>query len=107
MGMETAVSRSVVKLDGIAVLDEVWRVDGVPGQCAIDRRSMNVKRLCLVLQKPDIVFILVWVECDLLLLATSGIHKVVRMKISSLGVVMSDADTATKSDINWNILHSL
>jgi len=47
------------------------------------------------------------VEGDLLLLATSGVHEIVRVQISSLGVVMSDADSATKCNIDGYILHRL
>jgi hypothetical protein len=49
----------------------------------------------------------VWVESDLLLLTSSRVHEVVRVQISSLCVVMSNADSASKSNINWDISHSL
>lgn len=47
------------------------------------------------------------VEGDLLLLAASGVHEIMRMQVTSLGIVMSNADSASKCYINWNILHSL
>jgi hypothetical protein len=61
----------------------------------------------LILKDPDVIFVLVGVKSDLLLLATSGIHVVVRVEISALGVVMAKGDTATEGNVNWDILHAL
>jgi hypothetical protein len=49
----------------------------------------------------------VWVECNLLLLATSLVHVAVGVEISTLSVPVSDRDPATKCDISWNSLHTL
>jgi hypothetical protein len=107
MRMETTVGLEVVQLDSVAVLDKSWRALGIPRGRAVDGLPGDVKRLSLVLEKPYVVLILVWVKSDLLLLAASWVHEVVRMKVSALGVVMSDADPATKPNIDRNILHRL
>jgi hypothetical protein len=49
----------------------------------------------------------VGVEGDLLLLATSGVHEIMRVQIASLSIVMSYADSTSKCYIDRNILHSL
>lgn len=61
----------------------------------------------MVLEKPDVVVILVRVQGDLLLLATSGVHERVRVKITTLGVNVTDADTAAEHDVGRDILHAL
>ena len=88
--MKTAVGGHVVKLDGISVLDEAWRVDGVPSVRAIHRLTVDTKRLGHVLKEPQVVLIFVRVEGNLLLQAAGGVHKVVRVQIASLGIMMSD-----------------
>ena len=106
MRVEAAVCCHVVELDGISILNEVGRVDGIPSIRAIDWLAVDVERLGHVLHEPQVVFILMRVEGDLLLLAAGGVHKVVRVQISSLGVVMPDGDSASKCNIDRNILHS-
>ncbi|CRK17397.1 hypothetical protein BN1723_011280 [Verticillium longisporum] len=71
VGVETSVGLSVVQAKDGAVLD----VDGVqviPSIGAVDRQAIDIKRLRLVLQHPDVVVILVGVQGDLLLLAAGG-----------------------------------
>lgn len=106
MRVETAIGSHVVELDSITVLDIGRWVDGIPSKRSIDWLTINIQRLRHVFQKPDVVLILVGIKCDLLLLASSGIHEVVRMQVPSLGVVVTDADSATECNIDWNILHS-
>jgi hypothetical protein len=69
--------------------------------------SIGTQRLCLVLHDENIVLILVRVEGDLLLLATGGIHVVVRVQIATLGVVVTKADTRAKGNIGRDVLHTL
>jgi len=49
----------------------------------------------------------VGVESDLLLLAASWVHQVVRVQVASLSIMMSYADSTSKCYIHWDILHSL
>lgn len=105
--MEPTVGASVVKLDSIAVLDESWWIDSIPGGRAVDVFSMCVKWLCHVLNTPYVILILVGVKGNLLLLATGGVHEVMRVQVTTLGIVMSHANSATESDINRHILHRL
>lgn len=107
MGMKTTASSQVEKLDGVTILDEGRRAKSVPSERSVYWLSLDIKGLGHVLEEPDVVLVLVGVECDLLLLAASGIHEVVGMQVSSLSVVVSDAHSATKSNIDWDILHSL
>ena len=79
----------------------------VPGASAVDRLSVYAEGLSLVLQEPDVVVILVRVECDLLLLASSGVHEGVRVNVAALGVDVANRYAATKDDIGGHILHSL
>lgn len=80
--------------------------DVVPGQGAL-HCSVGTKRLSLVLKDENVVLILVGVERYLLLLASRGVHVIVRMKIASLGVEVTDADARSKCNIGGNVLHPL
>lgn len=105
MRMKAAIGGHVVKLDGISILNEVWWVGRIPGMRAIDWLTVHVKRLRHVLKEPQVVLVLVWVESDLLLLTPGGVHKIVRVQVTSLSVVVSNGDSAAKYNIDWNILH--
>lgn len=106
MRVNAAVGNDVVKFDDGAVVHES-RVNIVPSERALDFVSTGIQWLGLVLQEPDVVLILVWVESDLLLLAPSRVHVAVRVEVSALSVVVTQGDTATKHYIGGNILHAL
>jgi hypothetical protein len=72
---------------------------------AIDWVSRDIKGLCHVFKEPNVVLVLMRIKSDLLLFAASWVHEVVRVQISSLGVVMPDTDSAAECYIDWNILH--
>ncbi len=95
------------KLDGVTILDEMRWLKSVPGKGTIDWLSFDVKGLGHILEEPDVVLIRVGVQSDLLLLASSGVHKVMGVQVSSLGVVVSNTNSTTECNIDWYILHSL
>lgn len=105
--VKTAVGGWVVKAEDVLVLDEVSVGESVPGMGAINGLTIGTQRLGLVLEKPVVVLILVGVEGDLLLLAASGIHQGVRVEVTTLGVDVTDADSASHDNIGRNILHAL
>ncbi len=107
MRMKATTGSQMEELDGVSVIDKGWWAESVPSEGAIDRLSIDVEGLGHVLHEPDIVLILVGIESDLLLLAAGRIHQVMRMQVASLGVVVSDADSATQGNIDWDILHGL
>ena len=99
----------MIQSDDSAVLDVV-RAKSVPGLGASQVRSGVVfghDRQSLVLHDPDVVLILVWVEGDLLLLASGGVHVAVRVKITTLCVPVTQRDAASECNVGWNILHTL
>jgi hypothetical protein len=49
----------------------------------------------------------VGVQSNLLLLASGGIHVVVRVQVATLRVVVPERDPAAKSDICWHVMHGL
>ena len=107
MRMQAAVGWAVVKTNNGTVLDVNRLRKGIPGLGTVDGLAVNSKGLGLVFKKPDIVVILVRVQCNLLLLAASRVHKRVRVQIATLGIDMADSDTAAHHDVGGNVLHSL
>lgn len=106
VGVKTSLCWNVPKLDGVAIFDVSW-VEVVPSKRSVDRVSRSVKWLSGVLEEPDIVLILVWVESDLLLFGTSRVHKWVGVQVSTLGIVVSNADAGAECNIGWGIAHAL
>lgn len=89
-----------------------FRVELVPGHRAgngsvAGRVAGPVDRLSLVFQKEYVVLILVGVKGDLLLLATSRVHVLVRVQVATLSVVVAEADTRAKCNIGRDISHGL
>uniref|UniRef100_A0A1Y1KHV6 Uncharacterized protein n=1 Tax=Photinus pyralis TaxID=7054 RepID=A0A1Y1KHV6_PHOPY len=108
VGVQSAESGGVVQSQNSSVFNKYRAArEVVPDMGAVEGLAINTKGLRLVLKKPDVVFILVRVQGDLLLLATSGIHEWVRVQIAALSVDVTDAHAASKSDISGNIIHSL
>jgi hypothetical protein len=105
--MQATVGRAVVKTKNSTVLDVDRLGEGVPGIGTIDGLTVNAKRLGLVFKKPDVVVILMRIQCNLLLLATGGVHKRVRVKVATLCIDMADSDTAAHHNVGGDILHSL
>jgi hypothetical protein len=105
--MQAAVGRAVVKTENGAILDVLRLGKGIPRMSTVNGLPINSKRLSLVLEKPDIVVVLVGVQGDLLLLAASRVHERVGVKITALGVHVADGNTAAHHDIGRDILHSL
>lgn len=111
MRVNAAVGVDVVKTNDTAINDPL-RVVVVPRKRSGDARVSGgiggpVDRLSLVLGDENVVLILVRVQSDLLLLTTCRVHVCVRVKVSSLSVVVAQTDTRTKSHICGHICHSL
>jgi len=68
----------VIQADDRSIDDE-RRVDVVPCKRSLDLFTIGSQGLCLVLDKPDVVLVLVRVKGDLLLLAAGWIHVGVRV----------------------------
>ena len=107
MRMKATVCGYVIEFDRVSILDEVWGSYVVISIGAIYRLSIETKWRCLILDEPQVILVLVRIQSDLLLVAASWIHEVVRMQVASLRIVMSDADPTSKCNIDGNILHSL
>ena len=107
VGMETTVGRLMVETENHAILDIGDFGEVVPRASSIDGLTINTKRLSLVLEKPDVVLILVGIESNLLLLRACRVHQGVRMQIASLGVDVPDGNTTTHKNVGRDILHSL
>ena len=105
VGVKTSLGWNVPKLDGVTIFDVGW-VEVVPSERSVNGVSRSVKWLGGVLQEPDIVLILVWVESDLLLLGASWVHKWVGVQVSTLGIVVSNADAGAECNIGWGIAHA-
>jgi len=104
--VKSAICGDVVKLEDRAVHDPRG-VKFVPGSRSIDCFASSIEWLSLVLKQPDIVLVLVWVERDLLLLAAGWVHVNVRMKITTLCVVVTECNSAAESDVGWGVSHAL
>lgn len=107
VGMKATECGSVVKANDITILDKDRLGKVVPGLSSVDLLAVDSKRLGLVLKEPKVVLVLMGIESDLLLFATGGVHEGVRVQVAALCVGVSDADTATKSDVGGHILHTL
>ena len=103
MRVNPPVGHSMVKLNNGAVFD-VTRSEIVPSIRTLDL-SIGAERLRLVLKQKNVVLIFVGVQGDLLLLASSGIHMEVGVKVATLSVEMTEADAGAKGDVGGNILH--
>lgn len=106
VGVKASLGWNVPELDSITILDVSW-VEVVPSERSVDGVSRSVKWLGGVLEEPNVVLVLVWVEGNLLLLGASWIHKWVGVQVSTLSVVMSDADAGAECNIGWRIAHAL
>lgn len=105
--VKTTVSVLVVQAQNSTVLDVLWLGQVVPSISAVDGFAVNSEGLCLVLEKPNIVLVLVGVEGDLLLLAAGRVHQGVRVKVASLSVDVANGDLAAENHIGRDILHLL
>jgi hypothetical protein len=103
--VDAAVGDRVVQANDGSILD-VASGHVIPGKWALNF-TVGTKRLSLVLHDENVVLILVGVESDLLLLAASGVHVVVRVQVATLGVMVAKANSRTKGNIGSNILHTL
>ena len=111
VGVNTAVSDDMVQAEDRSVSNP-FRVELVPGHwprngSVTGRVAGPVNRLSLVLQKEHVVLVLVGVKSDLLLLATSRVHVLMRVQVAALSVVVTKADTCAKCDIGGHISHCL
>ena len=61
----------------------------------------------LVLEEPDVVFVFVGIEGDLLLLGAGGVHVLMRVEVAALGVVVAETDSGAKGDVGGHIRHAL
>ena len=104
--METAACWQVHQLDNVPILNISWWAKCIPRKRPIYWLALDVERLRDILNEPDVVLVFMGVEGDLLLLASRWIHQVVGVQVPPLSVVMSDADSASESDINRDILHA-
>lgn len=107
VGVKAAMGRAVVESENSTVLDVLWLGKSVPGIGTVDRLAIDTEGLSLVLQEPDVVVVLVRIQSDLLLLAAGRVHERVRVKVTALGVNVTDGDTAAHDDIGGDVLHSL
>jgi hypothetical protein len=95
----------MVKADNGSILDEAHG-GVVPGIRALNL-TIRTQRLSLVLHDEHVILILVGIESNLLLLAAGGVHVVVRVQITTLGVVVTNADTGAEGNVRRHILHGL
>lgn len=106
--VQAAVRRSVIESQHGTIFNEDRTVrQAVPYSCTVERLSIYAKRLSLVLKKPQVVFVLVGIQGDLLLFATGGIHERMGVEVAALGVDVADAHAAAKCDVGSNIVHAL
>src|SRR5687768_8599004 len=75
MRMQAAVGRAVIKTKNSTILDVDRLGKSVPGLGTVDGLAVDSKGLSLVLKKPDVVVILVRIQCNLLLLTASRVHE--------------------------------
>lgn len=106
VGVESPVGRGVIQSDDSTVLD-VSEITSVPSSGPGDGVAFSVKGLCLVLDDPDVVLVLVRVQGDLLLLTAFGVHVIVRMKVTTLSVDVANSDSRSKNNISGSIHHTL
>lgn len=109
VGVKTAISSDVVEPDDATILNVV-RTNIIPSLWAGQIRASVVLRhnwQSLVLHDPNVVLILMRVQGDLLLLATSRVHMAVRMEVTALCVPVTERDTTSVCDIGRYVLHAL
>ena len=108
MGVQAAVSGDVVEPDNTTIFDVV-RTDIVP---RLGARKVGASvafrhnRQSLVLHDPDVVLVLVGIQGDLLLLATSWVHVAVGVQVATLCIPVTERDTASIRNISRDILHT-
>lgn len=107
VGVEAAESRLVEQAKHGAVLDVLGLRQVVPSVGSVDGLAVNTEGLGLVLEKPDVVLVLVRVQSNLLLLATGRVHEGVRVQVSALGVDVTNGYTATHEDIGGHVFGGL
>lgn len=105
MGMDSSMSHQMIQPDRSSVFNKLCR-QIVPRIWTL-HLTVRTERLSLVLYNKQIVLIFVRIECNLLLLASTGIHVTVRMKIAPLCVVVADGNSGAKHDVSRDILHTL
>jgi hypothetical protein len=109
VGVEASVGGDVVEANDTTIFD-VGRTNVVPSFRAGEVWASVViwhDWQSLVLQDPDVVLVLVGIEGNLLLLATSRVHVAVRVEVSTLSIPVAQRDTASISDVSGNSLHAL
>ena len=109
--VNTAVSNDMVQAEDRSV-NNPFRVELVPGhrsgnRSVAGRVNSPVDRLSLVFQQEHVVLVLVGIEGDLLLLATSGVHVLMRVQVATLSVVVAETDTCAKCNIGGHVSHGL
>lgn len=106
VGVDAAVGGDVIQADDGAIDQEAW-VNVVPCRRSFDLFAIYAEWLSLVLDDPNVVFVLVRVESDLLLVAAGRVHVAVRVQVAALSVVVAQRDTASESHIGGDVLHAL
>jgi hypothetical protein len=109
--VNTTVSNDMVQAEDRSV-NNPFRIELVPGHgsrngSVAGRVTGPVNRLSLVLQEEHVVLVLVGVEGDLLLLATSRVHVLMRVQVATLSVVVAETDTCAKCNISGDVSHGL
>lgn len=102
MRVQPSISRNVKQPDLCSVLNVNCRSDFVKAA-----NSNTIYGVCLVLHDPEVVLVLVRVKSDLLLLASSRVHMIVGVEITTLGVPMPNANPGAKGDVGRGISHRL
>lgn len=105
MGVKSSVRQRMVEPNKRAIVNVVGG-EVIPRKWAL-HLAVGTKWLGLVLDNENVVFVLVRVQCNLLLLASSGKHVRVGMKVATVGVKMTQADSRTKRNISRDIVHRL
>ena len=105
MGVKSSVGQRMVEPDNRTIVNMVSG-EVIPRKWAF-HLAVGAKWLGLVLDNEKVVFILVRVQSNLLLLASSGKHVWVGMKVATVGVQMTQTDSRAKRNISRDIMHRL
>ena len=105
MGVKSSVGQRMVEPDNRTIVNMVSG-EVIPRKWAF-HLAVGTKWLGLVLDNKKVVFILVRVQSNLLLLASSGKHVWVGMKVATVGVQMTQTDSRAKRNISRDIVHRL
>lgn len=103
--VDSSARDQMVQPDNGAVFD-VIRGDVIPGKRTL-HFAVGTQGLGLVFEDKNVVLVLVRIESDLLLLTSGGVHVVVRVKVATLSVKVTDADARAEDHIGRDILHRL